>query len=65
MDGEYVDDCPALMMEAVSTSETSVNFYQITLRNVAGDKSSEILKSDIFILYSTMIAVCPTFCDIH
>jgi hypothetical protein len=27
----------ALMMEAVSTSETSVNFYQTTWRNIAED----------------------------
>jgi hypothetical protein len=35
--GEYEDvcllDCCALMMEAASTSETSVNFYQATRRN--------------------------------
>jgi hypothetical protein len=27
----------SLMMEAISSSETSVNFYQITLRNIPGD----------------------------
>jgi hypothetical protein len=27
----------ALMMEAVSTSETPVNFYQTTLRNIPED----------------------------
>jgi hypothetical protein len=40
----------ALMMEAVSTSETSVNFYQTTWRNIPEDshlytRSSENLKS--------------------
>jgi hypothetical protein len=30
----------AMMMEAVSTSETSVNFYETTGRNNPGDKSS-------------------------
>jgi hypothetical protein len=30
----------ALMMEAASTYEMSVNFYQTTLRNISEDKSS-------------------------
>jgi hypothetical protein len=30
----------ALMMEAVSTSETSVSFYETTRRNIPEDKSS-------------------------
>jgi hypothetical protein len=39
-----------LMMEAVSTSETSVNFYQTTWRNIPEDshlytRRREILKS--------------------
>jgi hypothetical protein len=43
--GEYEDHCLleccavsiALMMETVSTSETSVKFYQITRRNIPED----------------------------
>jgi hypothetical protein len=33
----------ALMMEAVSTSETSVNFYQITQRNNPEDSHLQLL----------------------
>jgi hypothetical protein len=33
----HQDDEYSLMMEAVSTSETSVNFYQTTRRNIPED----------------------------
>jgi hypothetical protein len=33
----------ALMMEAASTSETSVNFYQTTRRNIPGDSHLQIV----------------------
>jgi hypothetical protein len=55
--------CPgiALMMEAVSTSETSVNFYQTILRNIPEDsrlhtRRRENLKSHIG------IQACSTVC---
>jgi hypothetical protein len=46
----------ALMMEAASTSETSVNFYQTTRRNNPGDdhlhsRRRENLKSHIFLFH--------------
>jgi hypothetical protein len=37
LDGMYMRELKA---EAVSTSETSVNFYRTTYRNIADDKSS-------------------------
>jgi hypothetical protein len=49
--GEYEDGCLlgccALMMEAGSTSETSVNFYQTTLRNNPEDGCFHVQKSFI------------------
>jgi hypothetical protein len=33
----------ALMIEAVSTSETSVNFYQTTRRNIPEDSNLQLL----------------------
>jgi hypothetical protein len=49
----------ALMMEAVSTSETSVNIYQTTLRNIPGDSHlhthrRENLKSQQYLSGSTI-----------
>jgi hypothetical protein len=39
----------ALMMQAVSTSETSVNFYQTTWRNIPED--SHLLAKIMFLCY--------------
>jgi hypothetical protein len=56
--GEYEDDCLlgcALMMEAASTSETSVNFYQTTQRNnpkdshLHGNKPSSSIEGGEFL----------------
>jgi hypothetical protein len=40
--GEYIR-LIALMMEAASTSETSVNFYQTTRRNIPEDSHLHII----------------------
>jgi hypothetical protein len=34
------------MMEAISTSETSVNFYQTTWRNIPEDRNFHIRRSE-------------------
>jgi hypothetical protein len=40
----------ALMMEAVSTSEMSVSFYQTTRRNIPADSRLQIGQSTIYVL---------------
>jgi hypothetical protein len=58
--GKYEDDCllvcslvkltdvsEALMMEAVSTPETSVNFYQATWRNIPEDSHLQLTAVNI------------------
>jgi hypothetical protein len=42
---EEVDRIIALMMEAISTSETSVNFYETTRRSILKDCHRHISKS--------------------
>jgi hypothetical protein len=55
----------ALMMKTVSTSETSVNFYPTTRRNISEDSHlntcrRENLKSHLFMVYLTTLLVAKT-----
>jgi hypothetical protein len=64
--GEYEDECLleccVLMMEAASTSETSVNFYQTTQRNIPEDSHFKkqrvsITKTSLLIVFREILAV--------
>jgi hypothetical protein len=54
--GSYGDEygsllrCCAVMMEAVSTSETSVNLYQVTRRNIPEDIFIYLFLMQLFLL---------------
>jgi hypothetical protein len=50
--------CIALMMEAKSTSETSVNFYQITRRNNPEDSHLHIRRRENLISQTVSSNMC-------
>jgi hypothetical protein len=58
--GEYEDDCllltASIRMEAVSTHQASVNFYQTTWRNIPED--SHLQKLIRFWVYDISFLVC-------
>jgi hypothetical protein len=59
------NECIALMMDAASTSETSVNFYQTTQCNIPQDSHlqtycHENLKYHLFYLFFSRVVKAPS-----